>query len=159
MERPNILINYASMGLVRSIAEVLCRLLKRNSISSDPRHDLGRRGEGLAAQYLRRMGYKVIHHNYRAPNGGEVDLVCRDRDTLVFVEVKTRSSDAFGTPAEAVTSSKQQLIARGALAWLKMLKNPDIAFRFDIAEVRITGKKAEINVIQNAFVLPEPYRY
>jgi len=134
-------------------------LLKRNSTSSDPRHALGRRGEGIAAQYLRRRGYKVLHHNYRAPKGGEVDLVCRDRDILVFVEVKTRTSEAFGTPAEAVTTSKQHLIARGALAWLKLLGNPDIHFRFDIVEVRITGKKAEVTVIPNAFVLPEPYRY
>jgi len=101
----------------------------------------------------------VLHHNYRAPKGGEVDLVCRDRDILVFVEVKTRTSEAFGTPAEAVTTSKQHLIARGALAWLKLLGNPDIHFRFDIVEVRITGKKAEVTVIPNAFVLPEPYRY
>jgi len=101
----------------------------------------------------------VLHHNYRAPGGGEVDLVCRDGDTLVFVEVKTRTSEAFGTPAEAVTATKQHLIARGALAWLKLLGNPEIHFRFDIVEVRITGKKAEVNVIKNAFVLPEPYRY
>lgn len=135
-------------------------MLKRNSTSSDLRRSLGRRGEELAAQYLRRNGYKVIHHNFRAPKGGEVDLVCRDRDTLVFVEVKTRTSEAFGAPAEAVTIAKQRLIARGALAWLKMLGNPeDILFRFDVAEVRVEGKKAEVNVIRNAFVLPEPYRY
>jgi len=147
------------MGLVRSIAEAFRRLLNCNSTYSDPRQALGRQGEGLAAQYLRRTGYKVLHHNYRAPKGGEVDLVCRDHDTLVFVEVKTRTSDAYGEPAEAVTATKQQLIARGALAWLKLLGNPEIHYRFDIVEVRITGKKAEVNVIKNAFVLPEPYRY
>ena len=108
---------------------------------------------------MRRIGYKVLHHNYRAPHGGEVDLVCREGDTLVFVEVKTRSSEEFGAPAEAVTRSKQRLIARGGLAWLKLLGNPDILFRFDIVEVRIAGKKAEATVIRNAFELPEPYRY
>ena len=108
---------------------------------------------------MRRLGYKVLYRNYRAPKGGEVDLVCRDGDTLVFVEVKTRSSAAFGAPAEAVTRDKQRLIARGALAWLKLLKNPDIPFRFDIVEVRTQGKKAEATVIRNAFGLPEPYRY
>ena len=101
----------------------------------------------------------MLYRNYRAPKGGEVDLVCRDGDTLVFAEVKTRSSEAFGTPAEAVTRSKQHLIARGALAWLRLLGNPDIPFRFDIIEIRMTGKKPEINVIRNAFTLPEPYRY
>ena len=132
---------------------------KRSSTSSDPRHALGLRGEQVAAQTLRRSGYKVLHHNYRAPHGGEVDLVCREGATLVFVEVKTRSSEAFGTPAEAVTRSKQHLVARGGLAWLKLLGNPDIPFRFDIVEVRIAGKKAEATVIRNAFGLPEPYRY
>ena len=101
----------------------------------------------------------MLYRNYRAPKGGEVDLVCRDDDTLVFAEVKTRSSEAFGTPAEAVTHSKQHLIARGALAWLRLLGNPNIPFRFDIIEIRVTGKKTEINVIRNAFTLPEPYRY
>ncbi len=120
---------------------------------------MGQRGEQVAAQYLRRIGYKVLHHNYRAPRGGEVDLVCREGDTLVFVEVKTRSSGEFGAPAEAVTRSKQRLIARGGLAWLRLLGNPDIHFRFDIVEVRIAGKKAEATVIRNAFELPEPYRY
>lgn len=108
---------------------------------------------------MRRIGYKVLYRNFRAPKGGEVDLVCRDGDTLVFVEVKTRSSEAFGAPAEAVTRAKQRLITRGALAWLKLLGSPDILFRFDIVEVRIAGKKAEATVIRNAFGLPEPYRY
>ena len=120
---------------------------------------MGNRGEKIAAQHLRRLGYKVLYRNYRAPKGGEVDLVCREGETLVFVEVKTRSSEAFGAPSEAVTRSKQQLIARGALAWLKLLGNPDIYFRFDIVEVRMTGKTAEATVIRNAFGLPEPYRY
>ena len=132
---------------------------KPSSTFSDPRHALGRRGERLAERHLRRTGYKVLYRNYRAPKGGEVDLVCREADTLVFVEVKTRSSEQFGAPAEAVTRSKQQLIARGALAWLKLLGNPDILFRFDIVEVRVDGKKTEATLIRNAFGLPEPYRY
>ena len=130
----------------------------RKSISSDPRHALGSRGERIAERHLRRIGYKVLYRNYRAPGGGEVDLVCRDADTLVFVEVKTRSSEEFGSPAEAVTRSKQHLLARGALAWLKLLGNPDILFRFDIVEVRVAGKKWEATVLRNAFGLPEPYR-
>ncbi|MEI7957489.1 MAG: YraN family protein [Verrucomicrobiota bacterium] len=147
------------MGLVRSIVAVFSRFARRSSSFSDPRHALGHRGEQIAAKHLRRLGYKVLYRNYRAPKGGEVDLVCREGDTLVFVEVKTRSSEAFGAPAQAVTRPKQRLIARGALAWLKLLGNPDICFRFDIVEVRMTGKKAEASVIRNAFGLPEPYRY
>ena len=101
----------------------------------NPHLELGRRGENIAAGYLRRHGFKVLCRNFRAPEGGEVDIICRDKNcnTLVFVEVKTRSSTLFGDPASAVTPGKQRLISRGALAWLRMLDNPDIFFRFDIA--------------------------
>ena len=101
----------------------------------------------------------MLYRNFRAPHGGEVDLVCRDGDTLVFVEVKTRRTSEFGEPAEAVTPSKQELIARGALAWLKLLGNPDVLFRFDIVEVRIQGRLSDLSVIRNAFPLPERFRY
>ena len=118
---------------------------------------MGRRGEKLAERELHRNGFKVLYRNYRAPGGGEVDLVCRDGETLVFVEVKTRTSEAFGTPAEAVTPDKQRLIARGALSWLKLLGRPKLLYRFDIVEVRMQGKQAEISLIRNAFTLPKPY--
>ena len=119
---------------------------------------MGRRGENAAAKHLRRHGCKILYRNFKALHGGEVDIVCRDGDTLVFVEVKTRSSDAFGKPAEAVTAAKQRLIARGAIAWLRLLDYPDIFYRFDIAEVRVNGGRYEVEIIQNAFQLPEPYR-
>ena len=152
------------MGLVRFIAGVFSRFAKRSSNSSsgtdaDPRHELGRRGEAAAAKYLRRNGFKVLYRNFKALHGGEVDIVCRDGDTLVFVEVKTRSSDAFGAPIDAVTLWKQRLITRGALAWLRLLGNPDILFRFDVAEVRVAGRKLEVTLVKDAFALPEPYRY
>ena len=103
----------------------------------------------------------MLYRNFRAPHGGEVDLVCRDKreKTLVFVEVKTRRSEDFGRPGEAVNRDKQKLIARGAMAWLRMLDFPDIRFRFDIAEVVVEGESHRVNVIQNAFSLPEWYRY
>lgn len=88
-----------------------------------------------------------------------MDIVCRDGDTLVFVEVKTRSSDEFGDPANAVNLKKQRLISRGALAWLGMLNNPEILFRFDIVEIVMKPEGPAINVLQNAFSLPEPYIY
>lgn len=128
----------------------------------DPRHALGARGEKLAARHLRRRGYKVLYRNFRARGGGEVDIVCRHGQTLVFVEVKTRSGLAYGRPGDAVDLPKQRLIIRGALAWLKLLRFPDIVFRFDIVEVLVdpTGaKRPEIEVIESAFSLPEHYRY
>jgi len=125
----------------------------------DPRHRLGWEGEKFAAKELRRAGYKVLYRNYRAPGGGEVDLVCRKGDTLVFVEVKTRRSSVYGAPAEAVTKDKQQLISRGALAWLKLLGSPAIYFRFDIVEVLFVDGRPTSCIIENAFTLPERYRY
>ncbi len=88
-----------------------------------------------------------------------MDIVCRDKtsDTLVFVEVKTRRTLDFGNPAAAVNLEKQNLISRGALAWLRMLDDPDIPFRFDIVEVIIEGKRISFQVIQNAFQLPDRY--
>jgi putative endonuclease len=124
-----------------------------------PHLQLGREGERLAAQFLRRQGCKVLYRNFRAPHGGEVDIVCRDGDTLVFTEVKTRSSDYFGAPAEAVNDAKQRLISRGALAWLRMLDHPDILFRFDIIEVAFADGVPTLNRITNAFSLSEPYLY
>ena len=126
----------------------------------NPAHLLGQEGEKLAARFLRRNGCKVLYRNFRAPHGGEVDLVCRDRKrkTLVFVEVKTRRSLDLGHPSEAVNAAKQKLISKGALAWLRMLGNPDICYRFDIVEVVVSEKGVELNQIENAFTLSEPYR-
>ena len=128
---------------------------------ASPHLELGRRGEKLAARYLRTHGYKVLYRNFRAPKGGEVDIVCREKksDTLAFVEVKTRSSSQFGSPAYRVNLDKQQLISRGALAWLRMLDNPDLIFRFDIVEVLVEKSGVTISVIRDAFKLSDPYIY
>jgi putative endonuclease len=86
--------------------------------------------------------------------------VCRDNDTLVFVEVKTRTREDFGRPLEAVDRAKQKRISRGALAWLRMLDNPDILFRFDVVEVIIVDEgKPRVEFIKNAFPLSKPYLY
>ncbi|MEQ1861034.1 MAG: YraN family protein [Chthoniobacteraceae bacterium] len=124
-------------------------------------HALGRLGEDLAAKHLRRNGYKVLYRNFRHKRGGEVDIVCRDKRSgeLVFVEVKTRTSRDFGAPSHAVDAEKRDLIARGAIAWLRLLDFPDIRYRFDIVEVIAPrGGRAEVTVLENAFPLPERYR-
>jgi putative endonuclease len=141
------------MGLVRSITAFFSR-----AAGDDPRHVLGRHGERIAGQFLRGSGYKILHRNFRAKHGGEVDLVCRDGDVLAFVEVKTRTSDEAGRPADAVTQEKEALICRGARAWLRMLDRPDVVFRFDIVEVVMDGGKPRCNVIKSAFILPEERR-
>ena len=147
------------MGLVQSIAGLFFPSARRNS-GADPRHALGRRGEKLAEKYLRKHGCKILRRNFRAKGGGEVDLVCRDiaENTLVFAEVKTRTGDEGGRPADAVDFAKEALIARGARAWLRLLDRPEVPFRFDIVEVIIGTGKPRINVIKSAFILPEERR-
>jgi putative endonuclease len=121
----------------------------------------GALGEKLACHFLRRRhGYKILYRNFRGRRGGEIDIVCRDRDTLVFVEVKTRAGEDFGRPIDAVDREKQIRISRGGLAWLRLLDNPDILFRFDVVEVLLSDDaKPRLELIQNAFQLPKPYIY
>ena len=98
--------------------------------------------------------------NFRGRSGGEIDVVCRDNDTLVFVEVKTRAREDFGRPWAAVDREKQRRISRGALGWLRMLDNPDILLRFDVVEVIMTeDAKPRLELIRNAFPLSKPYLY
>lgn len=147
---------FASMVPVRYIAGRFSRLL--NSVWSSEQHAaadkdaVGRRGEDIAARWLWVHGCRVLYRNYRGPDGGEVDIVCRHGKVLAFVEVKTRTSTAFGRPAQAVTLEKQALILRGASAWLRLLGCPDIAWRYDVVEVLlIPGCKPQVNWIQAAF--------
>jgi putative endonuclease len=150
-------------GLVQSIADLSSRWRNRFSRSPDSSehiHVRGARGEKLACRFLRQNGYKVLYRNFRGRRGGEIDIVCRQKDTLVFVEVKTRKSEDFGRPVTAVHSGQQRRISRGALAWLRMLDDPDIVFRFDVVEVIMApDQKPRLEIIENAFHLPEPYRY
>src|SRR5205085_3835820 len=149
-----------STALVRYIADLSSRWRSRSS-SSPPRHlRLGTRGENLACQFLKRNGYKILYRNFKGRTGGEIDVVCRDRDTLVFVAVKTRTREDFGRPLDAVNREKRNRIARGGLAWLRLLDNPDILFRFDVVEVIIAeGAKPRLEILQNALSLPKQYIY
>ena len=121
---------------------------------------VGETGETLAAKYLRSEGLKVLCRNFRAPKGGEVDIVCRDGDILAFVEVKSRSSSDFGSPGRAVNRKKQTLITKGAMAWLRALDFPEVIFRFDVVEVILEpGQLPQIEHLENVFELPAGYRY
>lgn len=152
------------MDLVPSTAALFYRFSRwfsRSSNEENAAHALGKLGEKLAARHLRRNGYKILYRNFRHRRGGEVDIVCRDCRTgeLVFVEVKTRRTRDYGSPAHAVDTAKRHLIARGAIAWLRLLEWPAIRYRFDIVEVIIDGRGTpEITIVENAFPLPEPYR-
>ena len=152
------------MVLARSIADLSNRWRNRfshwTSSSRSGHLRRGVRGEKLACRFLKRSGYKILLRNFRGRTGGEIDVVCRDKDTLVFVEVKTRGREDFGRPFEAVDREKRKRISRGALAWLRMLDNPDILFRFDVVEVVIAADaKPRMELIKNAFPLSKPYLY
>jgi putative endonuclease len=120
---------------------------------------LGAQGEKLAARFLRRHGYKILYRNFRGRRGGEIDLVCRDGETLVFVEVKTRTSEEFGRPLETISRRQRQRIILGGLAWLRLLDNPDIAFRFDVVEVVMAQGAPRLELTRDAFRLPDRYIY
>src|SRR5215467_14496860 len=101
-------------ALARSIAALSSqwrnRFLPWRSSSKSAHLRRGARGEKLACRYLKRNGYKILFRNFRGRSGGEIDIVCRDDDTLVFVEVKTRAGEDFGRPFVAVDRTKRKRI-------------------------------------------------
>jgi len=113
------------------------------------RQSLGGLGEDLAAGFLKKQGYKILERNYRTPQG-EIDLIALDGGTVVFVEVKTRTSDAYGAPELAVNPAKQQRMVKAALGYLEQKRLHQMACRFDV--VAISGKDAgQVELIRNAF--------
>lgn len=122
---------------------------------SEERLALGRWGEDEAVSYLLRRGMKIIARNYRAPVG-EIDIIAREKKQLVFVEVKARSSQNFGTPQEAVGVRKQRQIIRTAQWFLSENKTVKLQPRFDVIAV-MPGKngKAQIEHLPDAFILGE----
>lgn len=112
---------------------------------------LGLIGEELAAQFLRRRGYKVLMRNYEC-SLGEIDLVARQKDTLVFVEVKTRSSEEMGLPAEGVTFHKRRQVIKCAKYYMKRYGLADVPCRFDVVSVLMAeGREPVLEVIADAF--------
>jgi putative endonuclease len=110
----------------------------------------------MAADYLRRNGFRLLYKNFRSKRGGEIDLVCRDRreKVLVFVEVKTRTTDAFGPPHAAVTQAQRERIIRGAKEWLRLLDDPHVPYRFDVAEV-LMEPAPSVRLFRGAFQMPD----
>lgn len=116
-------------------------------------------GERAAQAHLEGQGLRFILANFRSKRG-EIDLIFTDAECVVFVEVKTRSSTRWKRPADAVNWGKKRRLSRAALDYLRVLKNPQVAFRFDIVEVILSGDSVrEIRHIQDAFRLTRPYRY
>ncbi len=114
---------------------------------------LGQQGEEAAIKFLKKRGYRILERNFRCPLG-EIDVVSRHNDTLVFVEVKTRSSHAYGLPEEAIDYRKQRKLKQLAYYYMKYKGlGFEVKCRFDVVSVlkdsSING--FEIRIIQNAF--------
>jgi putative endonuclease len=119
----------------------------------------GRLGERAAKKYLQQRGMKFLTANFRS-NRGEMDLILRDGDCLVFTEVKTRSSEEWTRPAAAVDRERRGRLTRTALDYLRLLHNPPVKIRFDIVEVLLQdGAVREIRHLPNSFPMEKPYRY
>ena len=112
-------------------------------------------GEDIAESFLREKGYRIITRNFRCRQG-EIDIIAADKDkkVIVFIEVKTRSSDLFGLPEEAVTPAKQRRITKAASYYQLKHKSPAYSYRADIVAIlQASAKEPEITHIINAFPL------
>ena len=116
------------------------------------RISLGKFGEDLARERLKDLGYRILKTNYRC-SLGEVDLVARDGDILVFVEIKTRKNESLGQIKEAVNRRKQTQLSKVALAYLNSNNLWGSKARFDVVAVRLIDGKKEVEIIKNAFEL------
>lgn len=118
----------------------------------DPRHKLGQEGERLAERFLRKNGYKTLARRFNTPVG-EIDLVMRDRQTIVFVEVKTRSDRTVAEPQDAVGAVKQRKLARAAGWFIHHKRFDHKPCRFDVVAVVIPGDgPAQIEHFPDAFL-------
>jgi putative endonuclease len=124
-----------------------------------PHLQTGAFGEKQARKFLKKKGLKFLTANFKSDRG-EIDLVFRDGDCLVFVEVKTRSNEDWARPAAAVNAEKRQYLSKAGLDYLRLLRNPEIKFRFDIVEVLVDGKNVrEIRHLPNSFNLTHGNRF
>jgi putative endonuclease len=117
---------------------------------SRERRLLGQAGEALAADTLQQQGYKILTRNYRTPYG-EIDLIARHGDTLVFVEVKLRRSEVFGPPQAAVNTAKQRHLRLAAQYYLSQQRAEDIKIRFDVVAITMAGPQPRIEIFAGAF--------
>jgi putative endonuclease len=140
--------------------KLLEKLKARLTGKEKPEHlRRGLLGESAAKKFLKQQGLKFLTANFRSARG-EIDLIFRDGDGLVFVEVKTRSSEEWSRPAAAVNAERRRRLSQCALDYLRLLKNPEVKIRFDIVEVLLAEDKVrEIRHLPNTFVMTRPFRY
>ena len=119
-------------------------------MAANAKQIFGKQGEDLAEKYLKKKGYTIVERNYRCA-GGEVDLIAIDRRVIVFVEVKTRAGDGFGSPVEAVEFYKKRKMIQAAQYFLHQKKLHQRDARFDVVGISWPGAEPVVEHIQNAF--------
>ena len=112
--------------------------------------ELGKKGEDLALRYLKKNGYRIFERNCVCKLG-EVDIIAKEKDTLAFIEVKTRTSTAFGPPQLAVNAAKQMQLSKVAQYFLKEKCLEDVKARFDVVAIVLGPRGPEIELIRDAF--------
>lgn len=124
---------------------------KKNKALTGTARDRGVTGEDYAVCALQKSKYEIIERNFRTP-AGEIDIVARDRDCLVFVEVRTRSSVEFGLPQETVVARKRDRLCRAARWYLQKNKRDDAVCRFDVVAIVVNDAESpRVEVIKDAF--------
>jgi putative endonuclease len=115
------------------------------------RRETGMLGERLACEFLGKNGYQIIETNYRCPDG-EIDIITRQKDTLVFVEVRTKKSRKFGTPEESITPTKMERLRKVAFHYGQNRTNLPAAWRIDVVAIQMDnqGRVSRIELIENA---------
>ncbi len=112
-------------------------------------HELGRIGENIIADYITKLGYKVVERNFEC-NQGEIDIVAKDKEELVFIEVKTRTDISYGEASEAVTDTKKRHLINSIKYYIYKQKLENQPIRIDVAEVYINKGKVKVNYIKQA---------
>lgn len=112
-------------------------------------HELGRIGENIIADYITKLGYKVVERNFEC-NQGEIDIVAKDKEELVFIEVKTRTDISYGEASEAVTDTKKRHLINSIKYYIYKQKLEKQPIRIDVAEVYINKGKVKVNYIKQA---------
>ena len=114
--------------------------------------ELGKKGEEVAFRFLKKNGYRILERNYVCKLG-EIDIIAKEKDTLAFIEVKTRTSTLFGPPQLAVTHSKQMQLSKAALYFLKEKRMENVKARFDVMAILLEQTGEKIELIKDAFDL------
>ncbi|MGB9594865.1 MAG: YraN family protein [Candidatus Poribacteria bacterium] len=119
---------------------------------------VGNKGESIAEDYLKQKGYKIIQKNYRC-RFGEIDIIAKDQDTIVFVEVRTKQNDNFGSPQDSITPAKIEKISKTSLSFIQEKKFAGFSYRFDFIAITFSQGKPNIEHIENAFIPIDRYMF